>query len=291
MVCANTFHLRPRQEKHLCALRGLCGLKKTNEFHHEEREGSEELTLPREFRYLFTCQEWDATTALYYYDARWYDSATGRFTTQDPLGFAAGDENLYRYCMNDPTNKTDPSGLLTDEYTGPCEIKLWFGDTIISRGGGMGNFIGDNSGKRPREICPSRYLGVVGCGNWEPGADTPVGGKPIPAIPPNQTIPGFPPNPDMLSTSELMNQIEKALDAAEAFAKQLCKNRQNFCDDGTPQRYKCGADNQRCDSVTITVQYDKKVIETLRNGGPESMALLQRLNKILRNPKPLNCKS
>jgi RHS repeat-associated protein len=111
MVCANTFPQRPHQDKHLRALRGLRGLKKTNEFHHEVHEGSEEPTLPREFRYLFTCQEWDATAGLYYYDARWYDSATGRFITQDPLGFAAGDENLYRYCHNSPTNATDPSGL------------------------------------------------------------------------------------------------------------------------------------------------------------------------------------
>lgn len=30
---------------------------------------------------------------------------------QDPLGFAAGDANLYRYVGNSPTNFTDPSGL------------------------------------------------------------------------------------------------------------------------------------------------------------------------------------
>ena len=31
-----------------------------------------------------------------------------------PLGFAAGDTNLYRYVGNDPTNATDPSGLEQD---------------------------------------------------------------------------------------------------------------------------------------------------------------------------------
>jgi hypothetical protein len=31
--------------------------------------------------------------------------------SHDPLGFEGGDANLYRYCGNDPTNKTDPSGL------------------------------------------------------------------------------------------------------------------------------------------------------------------------------------
>jgi len=31
--------------------------------------------------------------------------------TQDPIGFDAGDSNLYRYVNNSPTMGTDPSGL------------------------------------------------------------------------------------------------------------------------------------------------------------------------------------
>lgn len=42
-----------------------------------------------------------------------YDSTTGRWTTVDPIGFRAGDLNLYRYVGNDPTNATDPTGLWT----------------------------------------------------------------------------------------------------------------------------------------------------------------------------------
>ncbi|MDA1162693.1 MAG: hypothetical protein O3B13_06305 [Planctomycetota bacterium] len=34
-----------------------------------------------------------------------------RWTTQSPLGFEAGDTNLFRYVGNSPTNATDPSGL------------------------------------------------------------------------------------------------------------------------------------------------------------------------------------
>jgi hypothetical protein len=35
----------------------------------------------------------------------------GRWVSQDPLGFGAGDSNLYRYVNNAPTNHVDPSGL------------------------------------------------------------------------------------------------------------------------------------------------------------------------------------
>jgi hypothetical protein len=35
----------------------------------------------------------------------------------DPKEFAAGDYNLYRYCHNDPVNRTDPDGLVDLSYT------------------------------------------------------------------------------------------------------------------------------------------------------------------------------
>ena len=85
---------------------------------------------------LFTSRGFDAEMGLYYHRARYLDPATpgdllfvgirrnayynrardldpttGRWTTQDPLGFAAGDVNLYRTVFNAPTVFTDPSGL------------------------------------------------------------------------------------------------------------------------------------------------------------------------------------
>jgi hypothetical protein len=36
--------------------------------------------------------------------------AAGRFAGSEPLGFEAGDSNLYRFVANGPTEKTDPSG-------------------------------------------------------------------------------------------------------------------------------------------------------------------------------------
>ncbi len=68
-------------------------------------------------RFKFTGHEWDSEIGLYYYRARYYDPATGRFLTEDPMGFAAGDTNLFRYVFNGPTNFTDPNGQ--------CELLCW----------------------------------------------------------------------------------------------------------------------------------------------------------------------
>jgi RHS repeat-associated protein len=65
--------------------------------------------------YLYTARELDAT-GLQYSRARYYDSTTGRWLSQDPLGFDAGDSNLYRYVKNAPTDATDPSGLSSWTY-------------------------------------------------------------------------------------------------------------------------------------------------------------------------------
>jgi RHS repeat-associated protein len=47
---------------------------------------------------------------LYFYRARYYSSLLGRFVNEDPLGFAAGDINLYTYVLGDPINFIDQSG-------------------------------------------------------------------------------------------------------------------------------------------------------------------------------------
>lgn len=48
--------------------------------------------------------------------AREYEEAIARFLSEDPLRFDAGDENLYRYVRNNPTNAVDPSGLQVDHF-------------------------------------------------------------------------------------------------------------------------------------------------------------------------------
>jgi RHS repeat-associated protein len=61
-------------------------------------------------RYKYTGREYDSNTGLQYNRARYFDPKTGRWITNDPRGFGAGDTNLGRYVRNDPQNAIDPSG-------------------------------------------------------------------------------------------------------------------------------------------------------------------------------------
>jgi uncharacterized protein RhaS with RHS repeats len=54
---------------------------------------------------------------LQYNHARWYDASIGKWISQDPLGFEAGDSNLYRYVNNRPMDAVDPSGKEIRLYT------------------------------------------------------------------------------------------------------------------------------------------------------------------------------
>jgi RHS repeat-associated protein len=101
---------------------------------------------------LFTSREFDAETGLYYNRARYLDPTTGRWTTQDPMGFAAGDANLYRYVGNTPTMLVDPSGLAEEDplTQGPYgvvgRIALWWFSN------------GDEHKPIPRNFDPTRTM-------------------------------------------------------------------------------------------------------------------------------------
>lgn len=64
-------------------------------------------------RFKFTGREYQPNLGIYEYRARAYHPGIGRFLSEDPIGFAGGDSNLFRYCGGDPANGTDPSGLAT----------------------------------------------------------------------------------------------------------------------------------------------------------------------------------
>jgi len=78
-------------------------------------------SLVNPFRY--TARESDTETGLYYYRARYYDSATGRFLSEDPLQLGAG-INYYAYAGNHATQAADPTGLDYTVSTSPGVITV-----------------------------------------------------------------------------------------------------------------------------------------------------------------------
>ena len=71
-------------------------------------------TIPDSFGYDvggFTGREYDSYLELQYSRARMYDPKLGRFISEDPIGFAGGDVNLYGYVRNMPLWYRDPRGL------------------------------------------------------------------------------------------------------------------------------------------------------------------------------------
>jgi RHS repeat-associated protein len=64
-------------------------------------------------RFQYTGQAWIGEVGLYYYKARFYSPALGRFLQTDPVGYEGG-VNLYAYVEGDPVNNGDPTG--TERY-------------------------------------------------------------------------------------------------------------------------------------------------------------------------------
>ncbi len=75
-------------------------------------------------RYGFTGRDFDKETGLGYNRTRYYDFVTRRFLSQDLLGFAAGDVNLYRYVGNTPTVYVDPSGMIVETIWDVASVVL-----------------------------------------------------------------------------------------------------------------------------------------------------------------------
>jgi RHS repeat-associated protein len=61
-------------------------------------------------RSMFTGRDFIHELSLYDFRNRFYSPELGRFLQPDPVGFNAGDYNLYRYVGNDPVNRIDPLG-------------------------------------------------------------------------------------------------------------------------------------------------------------------------------------
>ena len=65
-------------------------------------------------RFRYTGQQLIKELGLYYYKARFYSPALGRFLQTDPIGMA-DDLNLYAYVGGNPVNRIDPTGFTSQE--------------------------------------------------------------------------------------------------------------------------------------------------------------------------------
>jgi len=68
------------------------------------------------FPYRFSTKPLDFETGLYYYTYRYYDPATGRWPSRDPIGERGG-KNLYGFVENDPTCLLDYLGEIVVTYS------------------------------------------------------------------------------------------------------------------------------------------------------------------------------
>jgi RHS repeat-associated protein len=66
----------------------------------------------------FKYSEQELNPGLYYYRARYSDASTGRFISEDPIGFRGGTD-FYAYVANDPVDWIDPLGLLAEVICEP----------------------------------------------------------------------------------------------------------------------------------------------------------------------------
>jgi RHS repeat-associated protein len=85
--------------------------------------------------FLFTGRRLDAESGLYFYRARYFDPAEGRFTSRDPLAFGAvqdplgirQDGSLYIYAVDNPIRFVDPTGLREQVVEGSwMNGRVWF---------------------------------------------------------------------------------------------------------------------------------------------------------------------
>jgi RHS repeat-associated protein len=75
-------------------------------------------TVPQPFAFVGQYGVMCESIGLYYMQARYYDPIVGRFISEDPIGFAGNDLNLYGYVRNNPINALDPTGKDPDFFHG-----------------------------------------------------------------------------------------------------------------------------------------------------------------------------
>jgi len=115
----------------------------------------------------FPGQYYDQETNLHYNWHRTYDPGTGRYMQIDPIGFAGGDVNLYRYVEDNPVNIYDSEGLMGRR---PTDVP------IITKRPGTPNPIGslfwppNEKPCRPFDYCDKEYEKKKNACKYSPNA-------------------------------------------------------------------------------------------------------------------------
>jgi RHS repeat-associated protein len=116
-------------------------------------------------RYRWTGREWDAETGFYFHRARYYDPGAKRFVSEDPIGYAGG-ENLYAYAGGAVLETRDPSGLRrSPEYQDPNQ---WCSEPSCFPQSGWDGWIGAIGTILPTQVTYVTLDGRVIATIWAP---------------------------------------------------------------------------------------------------------------------------
>lgn len=80
------------------------------------------------WKHGFQGKRYDAIIGLQDNSHRWYSVTLGRFVTMDPIRYAAGDVNLYRFVGNSPEMGLDPWGMFSIDFKYAAFIHKDFGE-------------------------------------------------------------------------------------------------------------------------------------------------------------------
>ena len=115
-------------------------------------------------------QYYDAETGLHYNMFRYYDPATGRYITADPIGLSGG-LNLYSYVNGNPVNAVDPLGLYIESSVDVASIAVGYSSYLNNlNSGNYGAAALDTAGIVVDAVMLALPVATVGAGYWIKGS-------------------------------------------------------------------------------------------------------------------------